>query len=243
MNQQISKTKRILNISLNVLFYAFIVFLLVFSIANMKVKRDDDIANVFGTGLLAVQSNSMYGDLDDSFEQGDMLFVTMLDDETREELEVGDIVTYFDFSLYAFNTHRIVDIYTESVDDRVETYVVTQADYNYVSDNNNTEPDAPVNIDEVLAIYNGNKISGFGNALDYLQTPTGFAIFIIVPVIILLIVEGVILTRTIMSANKEKLANQYAQEKEDAMKDLEAEKERMRKEILAELEKEKNKSA
>lgn len=236
-NSEQSLPLKISKIVLNVLFYTVIVLLLVFSIANMKVKRDDNIANIFGTGILSVQSNSMYGDLEDSFEKGDMLFVKMLDENSREDLEIGDIVTYFDLSIYAFNTHRIVEI-NES-----EGYLITQADYNYVAQNNNTEPDQPVNIEDVIAVYTETKVSGFGNALDYLQTSAGFAIFIIVPVIILLIVEGVILTRTIMSANKEKLANQYAQEKEDAMKDLEAEKERMRKEILAELEKEKNKSA
>ena len=243
MEQQTNKTKKIISISLNVLFYAVIVFLLVFSIANMKVKRDDDIANIFGTGLLSVQSNSMYGDKDDSFKQGDMLFVKMLDDESRQNLDIGDVVTYFDFSLYAFNTHRIVDIYEETVNDRVDTYIVTQADYNYSSQNTNTTPDPPVNINEVFAVYDGNKLSGFGYALDYLQTPTGFALFIILPVILLLIVEGVILTRTIMAANKEKLALEYEQNKENAMKDLEAEKERMRKEILEELKKDKNKEA
>lgn len=236
-NSEQSLPLKISKIVLNVLFYTVIVLLLVFSIANMKVKRDDNIANIFGTGILSVQSNSMYGELEDSFEKGDMLFVKMLDEDSREDLEIGDIVTYFDLSIYAFNTHRIVEI-NES-----EGYLITQADYNYVAQNNNTEPDQPVNIEDVIAVYTETKVSGFGNALDYLQTSAGFAIFIIVPVIILLIVEGVILTRTIMSANKEKLANQYAQEKEDAMKDLEAEKERMRKEILAELEKEKNKSA
>jgi signal peptidase len=234
---QVSLTKRIIKIVLNVLFYTAIVFLLVFSIANMQVKRDDNIANIFGIGMLSVQSNSMYGELDDSFEKGDMLFVKMLDDESRAALEVGDIVTYFDLSIYAFNTHRIVEI-NES-----EGYLVTQADYNYVSENNNTEPDQPVNIEDVISVYTTSKISGFGSALDYLQTSAGFAIFIIIPVILLLIGEGVILTRTIMSSNKEKLALAYEQEKEDAKKELESEKERMRAEILAELKKEKEKSA
>jgi len=232
-----SLPKKITKIVLNVLFYVAIVILLVFSIANMKVKRDDNIANIFGTGILSVQSNSMYGELDDSFKKGDMLFVKMLDEESKKDLEVGDIVTYFDLTIYAFNTHRIVEINEE------EGYLITQADYNYVSENNNTEPDQPVNIEDVLAVYSGHKISGFGTKLDYLQTSAGFALFIILPVIMLLIVEGVILTRTIMTANKEKLALEYEQNKENAIKDLEAEKERMRKEILEELKKEKNKEA
>ncbi|MFA6801060.1 MAG: signal peptidase I [Acholeplasmataceae bacterium] len=231
--KQQSKIKKALKIVLNVLFYAVILFLLVFSIANMKLKSEDNIANVFNKGMLAVQSDSMYGNLDDSFQKGDMIFVTMLDSESRETLEIGDVVTYFDLSIHEFNTHRIVEINTD------EGYLVTQADYNYVSDNNNTSPDQPVNIEDVLAIYHGSKLAGYGTALDYLQTSTGFALFIILPVILLLAFEGVILARSIMSINREKLEEKYALEKENTKATLEAEKEKMRAEILAELKKDK----
>ncbi|MGE4321087.1 MAG: signal peptidase I [Acholeplasmataceae bacterium] len=231
-----SKFKKAMSIVLNVIFYVVIVFLLVFSFANMKVKREDNIANIFNQGMLAVQSNSMYGDLEDSFQKGDLLFVTMLDDESRALLQVGDVVTYFDTTIHEFNTHRIVEI------NAAEGYLITQADYNYISNNNNTSPDQPVNIEDVLAIYHGDKLVGFGNALDYLQTPTGFAVFIILPVVLLLAFEGVMLARNLIGINKDKLEEKFAIEKENAKLSLEAEKEKMRAEILKELENEKNKS-
>ncbi len=57
-----------------------------------------------------------------------MIFVKLLDETDRENLSVGDIVTYYDMSIRAFNTHRIVEINLE------EDYLVTQADYNQVSE-------------------------------------------------------------------------------------------------------------
>lgn len=214
---------RILKITLNTFFYIVIVVLLVFSLANIKVKQEDDIANIFGTGFLAVQSDSMKGTLTDSFEKGDLIFVKMLNDESRANLEVGDIVTYFDLSIHAFNTHRIKDIYTNNG----EVYIVTQGD-------NTPGADQPIHLTDALALYQ-SKWVGAGNALDYLQSPTGFAIFVILPVVIILVFEGIVLARNVLALNKAKMEEKYALEKEQTKADLEAEKEKIRAQILEEL--------
>ncbi len=73
-----------------------------------------------------------------------------------------------------------------------------------------------------------------------MQSPTGFALFIILPVVLILAFEGVVLGRNIISLNRAKMEEKYAQEKEDTKKLLEAEKEKLREELLAELKKENN---
>ncbi len=221
--------KRILKLIANVIFYAVIVFLMIFSIANIRVQREDNLANVFGVGMLSVQSDSMKG----TFETGDLLFVSMLGEDDFANLEIGDVVTYYDTSLEAFNTHRIVAI------DRVERMLTTQADYNYESPGDPTFADKSVSFDSVIATYNGSMIAGLGNSLDYLQTPVGFALFIILPVLLVLIFEGVLLARHVMALNREKLEVKYAEERELAAQSIESERERMRAEILAEMKKEK----
>lgn len=231
--KQKATTKKVLSISLNSLFYLIIVLLLIFSIANIQVKKENDIANIFGSGFLSVQSNSMFGDQDDSFEKGDMIFVRMLNEESVKELQVGDIVTYFDMTIKQFNTHRIVEINLE------EEFLITQADYNYIGQNTNTQPDQPIEFDQVLAKYS-SKISGLGNTLDYVQSPTGFALFIILPVVFILGFEGFKLGRNIIQLNRAKMEEQFASEKQDQKAQLESEKEKMRQEILAELNKEKD---
>ncbi len=231
-----STARKVFSIALNSLFYFIIIVLLVFSLANIKVKRENDIANVFGIGFLSVQSNSMFGEKEDSFEKGDMIFVKMLDEDSVKDLIVGDVVTYFDMSIKEFNTHRIVEI------NKDEEYLVTQADYNQVSNNTNTQPDQPIAFDQVLAKYN-SKASGLGNTLDYLQSPTGFALFIILPVVFILIFEGIVLGRNLLQLNRAKMEEKYAQDKEDTKKTLEAEKEKLRQELLAELKKEQEKQS
>ncbi len=224
-----SKARRVLSIVFNVVFYFIIAVLFIFSIANIQVRKENNIANIFGIGMLSVQSDSMHG----TFDTGDMLFVEMLDDESRQDIKVDDIVTYFDRGLHEFITHRVVEVNLD------EDYIVTQADYNYIDNNNVTSPDDSIPLSEAIAVYTDAHIVGFGRSLDYLQSPTGFAICVILPVVIFLIIEGVILARNIMAVNKNKLEEQFAADKETALKDLEAEKEKMRAEILAELKKQK----
>ncbi len=218
---------RIAKYALNSLFYLIIVLLLIFSLANIQVKKENDIANVFGRGFLSVQSESMSGTLVDSFEEGDIVFVKMLNDQSREELAVGDIVTYFDLTIRAFNTHRIIDIY---VSDDI-TYFITQGD-------NTPGQDQPIRSTEALALYQ-SKLGGAGAALDYLQSPIGFALFVILPVVIILIVEGVILARNVLALSKAKMEDKYALEKEKSIVDLEAEKDKIRAQIMEELKKNK----
>ncbi len=221
---------KILKISVNLIFYIVIALLLVFSLANIQVKKENDIANVFGRGFLAVQSDSMLGDLEDSFEKGDMVFVKMLDDNSREALVEGDIVTYFDLTLRAFNTHRIIEIYKSND----ITYFITQGD-------NTPGADQPIRADEAKALY-VSKLSGAGNALDYLQSPTGFALFVILPVILILVFEGIVLVRNVLALNKAKMEEKYAIDKEKTIVDLEAEKDKIRAQIMEEL-KNKNKES
>ena len=221
--------KRVLKLFANVIFYSIIVFLMIFSVANMKVKREDNIANIFGVGILSVQSDSMKG----IFETGDLLFVNMLSEDDYQNLQIGDIVTYFDLELHAFNTHRIVDI------DYDQEFLITQAEYNYIHPDEPTTPDQPVNFDRVISIYDDSMIAGLGSTLDYLQTSAGFALFVLLPVLIILIFEGILVARHFLSLNKEKIEAKYAEERELAVQSVESERERIRAEILAEMKREK----
>jgi len=223
---------KILKITGNVVFYTLIVILLLFSISNLSVKTNKDVANIFGRGFLPVISDSMEGNNSDSFNKGSLVFVTLLTDEAKENLEVGDIVTFYDLNLSALNTHRVVHI--------TPSYIVTQGDkaaasapYVIGGDNTGVQYEI-VTYDNIKAIHTGH-VGGVGSAVSYLQTPTGFAIFVIAPVVLLLAYQGYVLTKTLLAVNKEKIEAKHAVDKEQL---LEAEKERIRKELLEELKKE-----
>jgi signal peptidase len=232
MNQDKAKQgTKVGKIVLNVFFYAVLVLLVLFSFANMKLKQKDDIANLFGRGFVTVLTDSMTGDQENSFTVNDVIFVRLLDEDSRQDLQVGDIVTYFSMKIPGLNiqgfiTHRIIEIFT--LDD--ETFIVTQGD------KDGAIPDDPINITETIAVYTG-QLKGAGRALKYLQTPTGFAVFVILPVALILMVEAVFLVRNIIQINNEKLKEKFASETQNQTFDVEAEKERIRQQILEEMKK------
>ncbi|PKK99257.1 MAG: signal peptidase I [Tenericutes bacterium HGW-Tenericutes-2] len=219
-------------IILNVLFYSVIILLITFSIANMQLKKKDDIANVFGNGFTTVLTDSMDGEESDSFTVDDIVFVKLLNDESRAKLEVGDIITYFSMDIPGLGvqgliTHRISEIIVIEG----ETFFITKGDKAGATD------DAPIHISEALAQYQ-SKWVGAGGALKYLQTPSGFALFVILPVIIMLVFEGIMLVRNVIRLNNEKLEKKFAINKDQAVFDVEAEKEKIRQQVLEELKKE-----
>lgn len=227
--------KKALMISGNVLFYGLIFLLLLFSISNLSIKREGDIANIMGRGFLPVLSDSMEGSNRDSFDEGALVFVRILSENDKKKLEKDDIITFFDATLNAINTHRIVYV--------SENYVVTQGDkaaasakYVHGADNTGIQYEI-VTYANIKAVRTGH-INGLGGAINYLQTPVGFALFVILPVVLLLAYQGFVLTKTLLAVNKEKIEAKHAIDKESL---LESEKERIRKELLAELKKEQSK--
>ncbi|MFP4177887.1 MAG: signal peptidase I [Acholeplasmataceae bacterium] len=218
-----------LSIALNAFFYIVIIVLLVFSIANIQVKKQSDIPHILGRGFLAVRSDSMEGEREDSFNKGDLVFVDMLSEDEQQELSEGDIVTYFDMGIRALNTHRIVDTF----DLDGERFIITRGD-------NTPGDDDPIRASDAIAIYR-SKWEGAGDTIAYLQSPVGFALFIILPVALILIYQGIVLTRNIVALNRTKLEEKYESDQQRIQQDLERERQKMREQLLEELKKEENK--
>ena len=236
------KVKKTVKIVLNVLFYSVIALLLLFSIANMKVKTEADIPSIFGMGFLSVQSDSMNGTKEDSFAKGDLLFVNICNDKERNALAVGDIVTFWDTGIRALNTHRIVEIDGDFIFTQGDLVAVEHPDKVY-------DPDVLVNDenyyelmgrDEILAVQKSTW-SGAGNALNFLQSPVGFAVFIVLPTFLVLIYEGILLARNILSINKSKMEAKHQEEMKQVQEQLEKEKEALRAKIMEEMKQEGNK--
>lgn len=222
------KHKKMISKVLNGSFYIIIILLIIFALANTKKKSENQIAHIFGYGFLSVQSDSMNGNLADSFEQGDMILVSMLDKNEKEELQIGDIVTYYDIGIREFNTHRIVEI---DIDDN---YIVTKADYDPITHNQNTTSDKAITLDQVVATHH-LSVRNLGNVLDYMQTSTGFALCVILPVVLIFFYEGIKLIKNIMVANKEKIENKYKDDIEKTHELLKIEKEKIKEELMNQL--------
>ncbi|VEU83327.1 signal peptidase I [Acholeplasma hippikon] len=216
---------KVAKIIFNVLFYLIIATLLLYSVIVIASRgNENNIPNIFGNGFLAVKSESMEGTNPDSFSKNDLIFVKILK-ESEKEFQVGQVVTFKDPAKRGeLNTHRIVEI--------IGNYYRTQGD-------NTNEPDFYLlEAEDIVAVYTG-KAKGLGGFVLFIQSQTGFALLVLLPIFLVLVYQGYKVLSAVFAIKKEKLIQQHAEEKAKAQAELEAEKERMRQELLEELKKEK----
>ena len=249
-------------IVLNVLFYTIVVLLLLFALAtaigNVKqrnrrkeaeaegtIVQDYNIPTLFGVGLLSVASDSMDmttgndGSVPikkDSFLIGDLLIVKSANERRISKIEKEkSIITYFDVTENKLITHRVVDVIenangTKSYitqGDRIEI-INPGADYDGPEDSYQV---TTVSAGEIIAIYSG-KIKGAGSFLEFLQTRLGLGLCVLLPCFLFLVFEVIVLVRNIFAVNKEKMKEELASQPQF---DAEAEKEKIRQQILAEM--------
>lgn len=247
-------------IALNVVFYILILLVLLFSISNIRAKnKNDQIPNIFGKGYLNVLSDSMTGDNEDSFNTGDMIIVKIANKKNISKLEVGNIVTFYDYRLAsnkgagsALDTHRIVYIDKTNNDSYVYYTVGDKIAKQLNFDASKLNADNYLTIlnslgsnnyqafgsTEIRGIYSG-KWFGFGKTIQTINNH--FIAIIIVPVAILLVFEIGVLVLNIMRAREEKLKlemKETSQELANQETISADEKEKLKAELRAELLKE-----
>lgn len=247
-------------IALNVVFYLLILLVLLFSISNIRAKnKNDQIPNIFGKGYLNVLSDSMTGDNKDSFNTGDMIIVKIANKKNISKLEVGNIVTFYDYRLAsnkgagsALDTHRIVYIDKTNTDSYVYYTVGDKIAKQLNFDASKLNADNYLTIlnslgsnnyqafgsTEIRGIYSG-KWSGFGKTIQAINNH--FVAIIIVPVAIILVFEIGVLVLNIMRAREEKLKlemKETSQELTNQETISADEKEKLKAELRAELLKE-----
>lgn len=217
------RTKKILNIVVDVVVGIILVFVLIIAISSItsKAKGYNGYTAFFGKAYVAVASDSMKGDGEDNFEKGDLISIKLLSEEEAKNLKVGDIITFETLEIVddtrVLNTHRIVEIPENA------TYYVTHGD------NNPESSTEKVFFDEVVGIYEG-KASGIGHVFLFMNSTWGFFVCVVVPSLLVVVYFAINLVLVIV---KEKKAQTAVAEQAEAQR-LADEKERMRREILAE---------
>lgn len=241
----------ILKIVGNVVFYLVIAALLLFSIMNINGgAKNEGFPNIFGKGILSVQSQSMTGDNEDSFVKGDLLLVDVFNSKDFNSLEVGDVVTFYDTNIKALNTHRIVYISKNAEgtivsvavqgDLAVKEYGAYNPETTEPSLNKWLEDQGHVSIlsaNQIKGVMTG-KINGAGKVLDNLQDYWLF--YFVLPVLAFLLFEVFMVIKNVMALQNER--NKGANKDSGAI-DIEAEREAIRAQILAELKAEQEKKA
>ena len=127
--------KKILVIVGNVVFYSLVILLFLFSLMNINAGNgSENFPNLFGKGMLSVESNSMerksggyhpegwdeyyIGEI----KKGDLVYDDVFNGDINS-LKIGDVITFYDATIKALNTHRIVFVSYE------HGYVICQGDY------------------------------------------------------------------------------------------------------------------
>ena len=250
----------ILKIVGNVLFYAVIITLLLFSIMNINAgSKNGGFPNIFGRGFLSVQSNSMkrsgtmpekYNEYEISeFEKGDLLLVKVFKEKDVNNLKVGDIITFYDQQLNALNSHRIVYMTKDSSNNVMSISV--QGDFSVSmkglydpSDSSKGALNMSLQSSGDITTFDGSNYSlikgvvtgvnsGAGKVLENIQQ--NWLWYFVLPVLVFLLFEVFMVVKNIMDLKGAKQKAELANDKEAMMADLEAQKEELRRQILAEM--------
>ena len=250
--------KKILVIAGNVVFYAIIIVLFLFSLMNINAGNGtQNFPNLFGKGMLSVESNSMerneggyhpaewdtYGI--GEIKKGDLVFDDVFNGDINS-LKIGDIITFYDSVIDALNTHRIVYINVEN------GYIIAQGDYiitqsasdTYYYDASNTDVAKNdmltsnhnyaqiVHTAEIKGVVTGVN-PGAGAVLSNIRQ--NWLFYFVIPIAVILLIEIVFVVKNFLDLRHEKNKAELADDKEAMLAELEAEKEKMRQELLAEL--------
>lgn len=197
------------------MFYFSIMFLLAFSVSITKLKSDDDIAHIFGFGILTVPVNS-----DVDAKQDDVLIVKLLNAQEKRNLNEEDTISLYNLQLNAFTKHTIKDIHEYDG----EIYYTTEPELS-------VENLTLVSAQDVSSLE-VTTIKGIGNVLNFLLTPKGFALGILLPVIIIWIIESMVLVTHLLKYHQKKLEKNFIAQAKIKSQEVEDEFEVIRKQLL-----------
>lgn len=224
------KRNKIINIVVNVIVAIIAIFVVILASTTIASAKTG-YTNLFGYASVSVLSDSMKGDKEDSFNKGDMIFVKILKDEEKASLKEGDVITFYDTinGQVALNTHRIIKVIVNSDGDKFYT---TQGDNAPAADK------VSIASSEVIGVYKGGRMAGFGAVATFFKGPIGFGIFVVLPSLALLgfaIYKVIIAVKQVKDEEKMQGISVDDLNEEQKAKLLAEEKEKIKAELLAEM--------
>lgn len=208
-----SKTKKIIDIVVNVVLWLFVIFSIFVTVVAVSVDKDgENVPIVGGKCYLTVLSTSMEGkkpdgiaaDKPSGFNKGDLIVAKYIgkDLDAKTKLGIGDVISFrFDVNNDGkidkgeLNTHRIVDLVKDG-EGNVTGYI-TKGDNNLTNDAN------PVYFGDIVAVYSGRRLAGIGNVLTFLSSKLGFGLCIILPLFLFFAYELFVFIKTLLTVKNE----------------------------------------
>ena len=196
---------------------ALIVVLLPLLIINLTLiikgsLNPDMPPDLFGTAPLAVTTDAMAGEEEGCFSDGALIFVKLLEEDEKESLKEGDVVTFRSEELFV--TYRITEV-VRGEDGSVHSFRA-------IGDQDAKEGvNVPLTVspENVIGVVTGS-VAGLGGFAMFLQTPVGVLVFVGIPVVAYLIYD---ISRIALSNKRAKAAQgEKLREKDEEIARLKA---------------------
>lgn len=196
---------------------ALIVVLLPLLIINLTLiikgsLNPDMPPDLFGTAPLAVTTDAMAGEEEGCFSDGALIFVKLLEEDEKESLKEGDVVTFRSEELFV--TYRITEV-VRGEDGSVHSFRA-------IGDKDAKEGvNVPLTVspENVIGVVTGS-VAGLGGFAMFLQTPVGALVFVGIPVVAYLIYD---ISRIALSNKRAKAAQgEKLREKDEEIARLKA---------------------
>ncbi len=201
--------KQVINTIVNVILVIAIIIAVICTYISFVTSSGNGVPSILGLRLLSIQTNSMAP----TINYGDLIIDTGVE---AEEIRKNDIITYWTIinGERVLNTHRVNEIYDGG------GYLIFETK----GDANTSADPLTVHEREIVGKYS-LKIPGLGKVFDYLQTPTGFLIVVVIPVLLFFLYQLVQFFRVLFEYQNIKNRLQYEQERERSDNLAEAQKE------------------
>ena len=196
---------------------ALIVVLLPLLIINLTLiikgsLNPDMPPDLFGTAPLAVTTDAMAGEEEGCFSDGALIFVKLLEEDEKETLKEGDVITFRSEELFV--TYRITEV-VRGEDGSVHSFRA-------IGDKDAKEGvNVPLTVspENVIGVVTGS-VAGLGGFAMFLQTPVGVLVFVGIPVVAYLIYD---ISRIALSNKRAKAAQgEKLREKDEEIARLKA---------------------
>lgn len=172
----------------------------------------DTPPDLFGTAPLAVTTDAMAGEEEGCFDDGALIFVKLLEEDEKETLKEGDVITFRSEELFV--TYRITEV-VRGEDGSVHSFRA-------IGDQDAKEGvNVPLTVspENVIGVVTGS-VAGLGGFAMFLQTPVGVLVFVGIPVVAYLIYD---ISRIALSNKRAKAAQgEKLREKDEEIARLKA---------------------
>lgn len=167
--------RKVLNKIITVISWIILVLALLVTILVFSADANSGVPSLLGFIPLTVESDSM----EPTFAKDDLIIDKEIDDVYK--LKEGDVITFWTLinGYRVKNTHRIISV--NSADANIN--FTTKGDNNDIKDSLNVYPA------DIIGQWTGTRLNGWGKAVNFLRTKTGFFICIIVPMIVFFLFE------------------------------------------------------